>query len=72
MVDKFLKSINIKWNFKDPGSAILHDGRASNTFEDTIKLSYEPEEFKELLKEAGSKRVTAINLTKRLYGSVTN
>ena len=32
-------------NFKDPGSAILYDSRASNTFKDTIKLSYELEEF---------------------------
>ena len=71
-VDKFSKSINIKWNFKNSDNAILDDNRSPDTFEDTIKLSYEPEEFKELLKKAGSKRVTAINLTKRLYRGVTN
>lgn len=71
-VDRFSKSININWNFKDTGSAILYDGRSPNTFEDTIKLSHKPEEFKELLKKAGSRRITAINLTQRLYEGVTN
>ena len=71
-VDRFSKSIKIKWNFRDPNNAILDDSRAPNTFEDTIKLSYRPEEFRELLIKAGSERTTAINLTKRLFESVTN
>jgi hypothetical protein len=71
-VDKFSKSINIDWNYRDPESAILYDGRAPDSLEDTIKLSYKPEEFRELLIRAGSERVTAINLTKRIYEGVTN
>jgi hypothetical protein len=67
LVDKFSKSININWNFKDLGSAILYDGRAPNTFEDTIKLSYQPEEFRELLKKAGSGRTTAIEAVRRIF-----
>jgi len=70
--DKFSKSINIKWNFRDSSNAILDDSRSPDTFEDTIKLSYKPEEFRELLKKAGSGRTTAISLTKRLYESVAN
>ncbi|MBA7494862.1 hypothetical protein ES702_05440 [subsurface metagenome] len=66
-VDKFSKSININWNFKDPDSAILYDNRAPDTFEDTIRLSYDPEEFRELLIRAGSKRTTAINLVRRIF-----
>jgi len=71
-VDKFSKNINISWNFRDPGSAILNDSRSPESFEETIKLSYEPEEFRELLKEAGSERNTAIKTVKRLYEGVTN
>lgn len=65
--DGFSKSINIKWNFKDPGNAILYYGRSPDSFEDTIKLSYDPEEFKELLKKAGSGRTTAIEIIRRIF-----
>ena len=66
-VDRFSKSINIKWNFRDSSNAILDDNRSPDTFEDTIKLSYEPEEFRELLKKAGSGRTTAIKIVKRIF-----
>lgn len=69
-VDRFSKSITINWKFKDPKEAILDDSRSPNTFEGTIRLSYEPEEFKALLQKAGSERTTAIKLIKRLYESV--
>jgi len=36
----------------------------------TIKLSYKPEEFRELLIKAGSERTTAIGTAKKLYKSV--
>ncbi|MHB8278766.1 MAG: hypothetical protein ACYDIA_14080, partial [Candidatus Humimicrobiaceae bacterium] len=66
-VDKFSKSIKLNWNYKDSNSAILEDNRAPDTFEDTIKLSYKPEEFRELLITTGSKRTTAIETVKRIY-----
>lgn len=69
-VYRFSKSVKINWNFKDSGNAILYDGRSLNTLEDTIKFSYEPEEFKALLQKAGSERTTTIKLIKRLYESV--
>lgn len=66
-VDRFSKSIKINWNFKDSKKVILYDGRSLNTFEDTIKLSCEPEEFKALLQRAGGKRTTIIEAIKRIY-----
>ena len=69
-VDRFSKSVKINWNFKDSRNAILYDGRSLNTLEQTVKLSYEPEEFKALLQKAGSERTTAVKLIKRLYESV--
>lgn len=71
-VDRFSKSIKIDWKWKDPGNAILIDDRAPEEFTDTVRASYEPEEFRALLMEAGGKRVTAINTTKRLFEGVTN
>ncbi len=46
---------------------ILYDGRAPDTLEDTIQLSYRPEEFRERLLQAGTKEDTAFRLTKRIY-----
>jgi len=71
-VGRFSKSIKINWNFKDSKDAILYESRSPDTLEDTIKLSYKPEEFRELLKEAGSKRTTAIKTVKRLFEGVKN
>ena len=48
-VDEFSKSIKINWKFKDIDKAILVDNRAPESFEDTIKACYKPEEFRELL-----------------------
>jgi len=69
-VDRFSKSIKINWNFRDSKEAILDDGRSPDTLEDTVRLSYEPEELKVLLFNAGSKRTTTIEIIKRVYESV--
>lgn len=66
-VKKFSKSIKINWNFKDPSLAILEDNRAPDTFKNTIKISYKPEEFRELLLQAGAIRTTAIDTVKRIF-----
>jgi hypothetical protein len=70
-VDKFAKSIKLNWNFKDTGQAILIDNRAPEEFADTVKASYEPEEFRELFLKAGSERTYAIKAVKRIFESVT-
>ena len=70
-VASYSKSMSINWNFKeDTNLIILTDNRAPETFEETIRVSYKPEEFRELLLRAGSKRVTAINTTKRIFESL--
>ena len=71
-VDKFSKSIKINWKFKDAGNAILVDHRAPEEFADTIRASFEPEEFRELLLKAGAKRTNAIMAVKSMFESVKN
>ncbi|MBA7656970.1 hypothetical protein ES703_64899 [subsurface metagenome] len=66
-VDKFSKSIDIKWDFRDTNKAILIDNRSPNTFEDNIRLSYEPNEIKALLEATGVKRVSIYDLLKKFY-----
>jgi len=66
-VDRFSKSINLNWDFKDKKEAILNDNRSPNTLEDTIRLSYKPGEIKALLEKAGVKRTTTIEIIKRIY-----
>jgi hypothetical protein len=68
-VDRFAKSIKLKWPWKDIDQAILVDNRAPESFEDTIRASHEPEELRALLLEAGAKRDTANKTTRRLYDS---
>ena len=68
-VDKFSKSIKLNWNYRDSTAAILDDDRAPDTINETIRLSYQPEELRELLTASGSKRDTAIKTVKRLYES---
>ena len=69
-VGRFSKSIKPNWPFKDSKEASLCENRSPDTLEDTIKLSLKPEEFRELLKEAGSERTTAIETVKRLFEGV--
>ena len=66
-VDSFSKSIKINWDFKDASQAILVDGRAPETLEDSITACFEPGEFRELWIKAGSERTAAIKATKRIF-----
>ena len=66
-VDRFSKSIEIDWKFRDEEDAILDDERSPNTFEDTIKLSYEPEELKALLLRAGKERTTTVRMINKIF-----
>ncbi len=63
----FSKSIKINWDFKDISQAILIDGRAPDTWEDTIRAEYKPEEFREHLIRAGSERTAAIKTVSRIF-----
>lgn len=71
-VKQYSKGIKLNWNFRDVDKAILSDNRAPEEFADTVKISYEPEEFRELLRKAGSKRTNAIMAVKSVFEGVKN
>jgi hypothetical protein len=66
-VNKFSKAITINWNFRDTSLAIITDRRAPETFEETIRASYKPDEFRELLINAGSEYKRAVVTTGRVF-----
>lgn len=66
-VDSFAKSVKIKWNFRDPDKAIFIDSRAPEDLPETVRASYEPEEFRELLKKAGAQRTSAYMAVKAIF-----
>ncbi|MBA7550910.1 hypothetical protein ES705_43440 [subsurface metagenome] len=68
LVEQFSKNIEINWNFRNRDNAILSDNRSPDSFENTLKLSYKPEELRGLLKKAGSEKSTTSEMIKRIYG----
>ena len=68
-VDKFSKSLKLNWNYRDSTEAILKDDRSPDTMDETIRLSYKPQELRELLITAGSEIDTALKTVKRLYAN---
>ncbi len=63
----FSKSLKPIWPYRNPDGAIVEDNRAPITFKDNIKQGFEWEVFRELLKQAGVKRTTAIDIVRRIY-----
>lgn len=63
----FAKSLKVNWPFRDSRQAILYDSRSLDTFDDAVRLTFDPRDFRELLTSAGAKRTTAIMTTKRVF-----
>jgi len=68
-VGRFSKSLKVDWNFRSSTDAVLYEGRSVNTFEDTVKLLYEPDDFRSLLRGAGATRQAAYSALKTVMGS---
>lgn len=69
--DSFSKSIKLHWNFSNFDKAILDDGRAIETPEDTFRTIFKPAEYRQLLTSSGVKRTTAIMSVSRLFSGVS-
>jgi hypothetical protein len=67
MPGRFSKDLKLNWKFQDPSQAVLYEGRAVDTFEDTVCLTFEPREFRALLESAGAERTTAIEAVKGIF-----
>jgi len=69
--DDFSKSIKLHWRFSDFDKAILEDGRALETLEDTLRLIYQPVDYRQLLTGSGVKRTTSIEAVKSIFSGVS-
>jgi hypothetical protein len=68
LAGQFAKSIKLpKWKFQSGEKAVRYSGRSVETFEDTVKLGFEPWEFRNLLKSVGVKSNTALKMVNRIF-----
>lgn len=67
LAGQFSKPLTLKWDYGNTEGAILYEGRAIDTFEDTLSLIYQPEDFKTIMRTAGAGRTAVIEAAKRIY-----
>ena len=64
---KFSKSLKLSWDFKTADESVLFEGRSVDTFEDTVKTMFKPDEFKAMLRGAGADRRAVYRVVKGVY-----
>ncbi len=67
---KFSKSLSYNWNFKQDSKAVLYQGRAIETFEDTVKLLFMQQDFKDLLSKAGAQKRNRNKIVRAIYSGI--
>lgn len=68
-IDEFSKSIKLNWKYGIETDALLDDGRSVDTLDDTLRVYFTPQEFRDMLTASGTERTTAIKTVIRTYGS---
>jgi hypothetical protein len=62
------KALQLNWDWQHPENAILVDGRAPDTFEETLAAAFsDPEELRAVLLEAGMNRRVVLDYLGRVY-----
>lgn len=69
-VGKFSKSLKLSWDFKTADESVLFEGRSVDTFEDTIKTMFKPDEFKALMRGATNNKSYVRRAVKSIYDPV--
>ena len=65
----FSKAIKLEWPFQNSSEAVLYDGRSIETFEQTVRTIFKPEEMRELIESAGLKVSWSYELVRRIWES---
>ena len=63
----YSKEIKLNWTWKNSANAVLYDGRSLDGFDETIKLVFNPTDFRALLRASGATRQYAFLMVKRIY-----
>ncbi len=64
---RFSKNIRIEWPWKSEGEAVLFDGRAVDTFADSVRLVFRPGDFRGLLEAASVKKDSAYRTIENIW-----
>jgi hypothetical protein len=68
LVGQFAKSIKLSgWRFQSKEKAVLYSGRSIDRFEDAVRLTFEPWEFRGLLRSVGVERTTALKMVNNIF-----
>jgi hypothetical protein len=68
-VGKFAKSLQLKWPFRTD-QEILYDGRSLDRLDDTIRLAFTPDEFRQVLGRVGVDRYKRRDILKRFWNQL--
>lgn len=66
-VGEFSKAIDLNWDYKSDDNAVIYEGRSIDTFQDTIKLLYKPEDFKQILQKTNVPRQNIYYIINSIY-----
>jgi hypothetical protein len=68
-VGKFAKSLQLDWSFRRD-KEILYDGRSLDHLDDTIRLAFTPDEFRQVLERVGVDRRQRYNILRRFWNQL--
>lgn len=68
---EFSKDLKLNWKYRSTDEAILYDGRAIDTLDDTVRFLYKPGDYRELLRSSGAVRTTAYEAAMRAFSRVS-
>jgi len=63
----FSKDLKLDWGFRGSDEAVIHEGRAIETFGDTIRFLYKPGEFRQLLERSGTARRSRYSIINSIW-----
>jgi hypothetical protein len=68
-VGKVAKSLQLDWSFQRD-KEILYDGRSLDQLDDTIRLAFRPDEFRQVLQRAGLDRYQRRDIMRRFWNQL--
>ena len=66
-VGRFSKNLRLNWKYTGFTDAILYEGRSVADFDSTIRVTFSPQEFKEILLSFGSNKDSSNKMINRIW-----
>jgi len=63
----FAKNLKMNWRYRSSNEAVLYEGRSVDSFDQMIRLIFQPDEFRQLLIKAESKQSTASKIINSIW-----